>query len=234
MHLTPPKGKKKKGLSILLSPLAKARLCTIEYQIATEHIETFRRKLFGSGSGKSYYMDSCQSIPLKACKTEALDHTRSSSVWRTVYWSTGAHHMQISFSLIYQIKLNSITKMVLRRKSWPGNSEGFKGRNLSVCTANSFAAQWTHEGKGKEDKRKGRETRGRESWEEIEDTSWVQFRGFPQEMEWPVSATIEVMQFLVATSVFREYWGPPLWCAHPEEKAKGPRSTQDPPEWPDR
>lgn len=95
-----------------------------------------------------------------------------------------------------------------------------KGRNLSVSTANSFAAQWPHEGKGKEDKRKGRETRGRESWEEIEDTSWVQFRGFPQEMEWPVSATIEVMQFLVDTSVFREYWGPPLWCAHPEEKAK--------------
>lgn len=36
------------------------------------------------------------------------------------------------------------------------------------------------------------------------------------------------MQFLVDTSLFREYWGPPPWCAHPEEKAKGPRSMKDP------
>lgn len=175
-------------------------------------------------------MHSCHSNALKAGKTEVLDHTGSSSVWWTVYWSTGAHQMQISFSLIYQIKLNSITKMVPRRKILTRQFRG-KGRNLSVCMPNSFAAQWTHEGKREEDKRKGRETRGRESGKEIEDTSWVQFRGFPQEVEWPVSATIEVMQFLVDASVFREYWGPPLWCAHPEEKAKGPHSTQDPPPW---
>lgn len=103
-----------------------------------------------------------------------------------------------------------------------------KGRNLSVRTPNSFAVQWTHEGKGKEDKREGRESRGREGWKEIEDTSWVQFRGFPQEVEWPVSATIEVMQFLVDTSLFREYWGPLLWCAHPEEKLRVPISHRTP------
>lgn len=146
-------------------------------------------------------MDSCQNNKKK--KAEVLDLARSSPVWWTVYWSMDAHHMQISFSLIYQTKLNSITKMVSAQKllTWPFRG---KGRNLSVGTANSFAAQWTHEGKGKEDKREGRKTGGRGSWEEIEDTSWVQFRGFPQEMEWPVSATIEVMQFLVDTSVFRE------------------------------
>lgn len=119
------------------------------------------------------------------------------------------------------------------RKSWPGNSEGKVEIFLSVLR---IALQLSEHmrGKGNGDKTKGRETRGREGWEEIEDTSWVQFRGFPQEMEWPVSATIEVMQFLVDTSVFREYWGPLLWCAHPEEKAKGPHSTKDPPwmTWP--
>lgn len=178
-------------------------------------------------------MDCCQSIPLEAGKTEVLDHARSSSVWWTVYWSTAAHHMQISFSLIWQIKLNSITKMAPCRKSWPGNSEGKVEIFLSV---RRIALQLSEHmrGKGNGDKTKGRETRGREGWEEIEDTSWVQFRDFPQEMEWPVSATIEVMQFLVDTSVFREYRGPLLWCAHPEEKAKGPHSTKDPPwmTWP--
>lgn len=138
----------KNGISILVSPLTKAQLCTtIKKQIDTEHIWTFRRNLLGSQSGKSHFMDYCHSIPLKAGKTEVLDHTGSSSVWGTVYWSTGAHQMQISFSLIYQIKLNSITKMVPRRKILTWQFRG-KGRNLSVCTPNSFAAQWTHEGKG--------------------------------------------------------------------------------------
>lgn len=137
----------KNGISILVSPLTKAQLCTIKKQIDTEHIWTFRRNLLGSQSGKSHFMDYCHSIPLKAGKTEVLNHTGSSSVWWTVYWSTGAHQMQISFSLIYQIKLNSITKMVPRRKILTWQFRG-KGRNLSVCMPNGFAAQWTHEGKG--------------------------------------------------------------------------------------
>lgn len=146
MHLAASKGGGG-SMSILVSPLEKAQLCTaIKKQIATEDTWTFRRNLLGLQSGKSYYMDSCHSIPLKAGKTEVLDHTGSSSVWWTVYWSTGAHQMQISFSLIYQIKLNSITKLVPRRKILTRQFRG-KGRNLSVCMPNSFAAQWTQEGK---------------------------------------------------------------------------------------
>lgn len=158
--------------------------------------------------------------PIIVCLANSLLKHRSTS------------HADLIFSYLpNKVKLHYKNGSAQKILTWQFRG---KGRNLSVCTANSFAAQWTHEGKGKEDKRKGRETRGREGWEEIEDTSWVQFRGFPQEMEWPVSATIEVMQFLVDTSVFREYRGPPLWCAHPEEKAKGPHSTPDPPEWPDQ
>lgn len=125
----------------------------------------------------------------------------------------------IFFYLVNKVKLHY--SMVLHRKTL---TQQFKTELLRYFHPylNSFAGPWTHERKRKEteDKRKERSQRKRVGWKEIEDTSWVQFRDFPQEVEWPVYATIEVMQFWVDTPVFRGYWGPLPWCAHPGEKSK--------------
>lgn len=94
-----------------------------------------------------------------------------------------------------------------KKKSWPSDSRATKkkGRNLSVSTwiALQLSEHMREKGRETEDKSKGGKPEEEGAGKEIEDTSWVQFRGFPQEVEWPVSATIEVMQFLVDTPVFR-------------------------------
>lgn len=72
-----------------------------------------------------------------------------------------------------------------------------------------------------------RKTIGRESWKEIKDTSWVQFRGFPQEVEWPVSVTIEVVQFLSEHSRLQRLARTPASICTSRGKSKGPYSTKD-------
>lgn len=73
-----------------------------------------------------------RSRPIILCLVNSLlEHSRTS-------------HADLIFSyLANKVKLHYKNGSVQKILTWQFRG---KGRNLSVCTANSFAAQWTHEG----------------------------------------------------------------------------------------